>query len=90
MDNTKKTTRKMEKRLGVIGLVVNPSVRNTSAIREVLRTHSSMIIGNMEIHRADNGNTVMALIIEATTDEVGALTGKLGTLPDVRIASRLV
>ena len=80
----------MEKRLGVIGLVVNPSVRNTAGLREVLRTHASIIIGNMEIPRANQGNTVMALIIEATTDEVGALTGKLGALPDVRIGSRLV
>ena len=32
----------------------------------------------------------MALVIKATTDEVGALTGKLGTLPDVRIKTSLV
>ncbi|HWQ62531.1 MAG TPA: CopG family transcriptional regulator, partial [Negativicutes bacterium] len=32
---------------------------------------------------------VIALIIEGTTDEVGALTGKLGNLPGVTVKSAL-
>lgn len=31
----------------------------------------------------------ISLIIEATTDELGALTGKLGMLPGVRVKSLL-
>jgi len=34
--------------------------------------------------------SVIALIIEATTNEVGSLTGQLGSLPSVRVKSSLV
>jgi putative iron-only hydrogenase system regulator len=90
MEIVKQTARKMEKRIGVVGLVIRPTACNTAGIQEALRVHEALIIGKMEIPKAAQGQTVMALLIEATTDEVGALTGKLGTLPDVRVKTSLV
>ena len=90
MDIIKQAAIKMEKRIGVIGLVVRPSMQTSMRIRNVLAAHETLIIGKMEIMRAVEGATIMALVIEATTDEVGALTGKLGALPDVRIKTSLV
>ena len=63
---------------------------NKTAIRDVLNVYQSLIIGKMEIFRAIEGAIIMSVVIEATTDEVGALTGKLGTLPGVRIKTSLV
>lgn len=90
MEIAKQTARKMEKRIGVIGLVIKPTACNTAGIQEALRLHAPLIIGKMEIPKAARGETVMALLIEATTDEVGALTGKLGNLPDVRVKTSLM
>ena len=90
MDIIEQAALKMEKRIGVIGLVARPSMQTSMKIRNVLATYETLIIGKMEIMRAVEGATIMALVIEATTDEVGALTGKLGALPDVRIKTSLV
>lgn len=80
----------MEKRIGVIGLAVKPSVYNITMLRDVLYTHEAIIIGQMEILRAAQGVTVMALVIEGTTDDVGSMTGKLGMLPDVSVKVSLI
>lgn len=90
MDIIEQAALKMEKRIGVIGLVARPSMQTSMKIRNVLATYETLIIGKMEIMPAVEGATIMALVIEATTDEVGALTGKLGALPDVRIKTSLV
>nr|NJM04942.1 CopG family transcriptional regulator [Desulfobacula sp.] len=80
----------MKKRIGVIGLVADPSMETLSRVRLVLSDHAALIIGKMEIADVIRDVTVMALAIEATTDEVGALTGKLGNLPDVRVKTSLI
>jgi len=90
MDIVKQAALKMDKRIGVIGLIIKPSMLNKTAIRDVLNAYLSLIIGKMEIFRAIEGAIIMSVVIEATTDEVGALTGKLGTLPGVRIKTSLV
>ena len=90
MDIVKQAALKMDKRIGVIGLIIKPSMLNKTAIRDVLNVYQSLIIGKMEIFRAIEGAIIMSVVIEATTDEVGALTGKLGTLPGVRIKTSLV
>jgi putative iron-only hydrogenase system regulator len=43
----------------------------------------------MGVPRHDCNVGVIALIIEGTTDEVGALTGKLGNIPGITVKSAL-
>jgi len=68
-----------DKRLGVIGIVVE----NRDAVpqvNQVLTNHASMIIGRMGLPYRQKDLAVIALIVDGSTDELGALTGKLGNI----------
>lgn len=78
----------MEKRIGVVGIVIE-NADITSKINSILHDHAELIIGRMGIPYRQRQVRVISLIIEGTTDEIGALTGKLGNLPDVSVKSAL-
>ena len=80
----------MHKRLGIIGIIIKDRNKAAAAVNTVLSDHGEMIIGRMGLPFKDRGVSIIDLIIEATTDEVGALTGKLGMLEGVQVKSLLV
>jgi putative iron-only hydrogenase system regulator len=43
----------------------------------------------MGIPYKERGVSVIALIVDGTTDEIGALTGKLGNIKDVKVRSAI-
>ncbi len=79
----------MKKRLGFVGIIIDPRDRNVGAVNEVLSAHGGMILGRMGIPHRERRCGAITLIIEATTDELGALTGRLGALPGVTVRSAL-
>ncbi len=79
----------MSKRIGVIGIVIHEPRNAAEKVNTVLSVYGHIIIGRMGIPRPEANVGVIALIIEGTTDEVGALTGKLGNLPGVTVKSAL-
>ncbi len=79
----------LEKRIGVVGIVVENHKESGSAVQEVLSKHSSIIIGRMGIPYRERGISVISIIVEGDTDEIGALTGKLGNLKGVTVKTAL-
>lgn len=78
----------MEKRLGVVGIVVeNP--KSAPALNQILSEYSDVIIGRMGIPFREREIRVISLIVEGSTDAIGALTGKLGNLKGVQVKSAL-
>jgi putative iron-only hydrogenase system regulator len=77
-----------DKRLGVIGIVIE---NRTSAakVNQVLSEHSDMIIGRMGLPYREKNVSVISLIVDGDTDQLGSLTGKLGAIPDVVVKSAL-
>ena len=49
-----------------------------------------VIVGRIGVPYKDRGVSVIGLIVEASTDQLGAMTGKLGMLPKVKVKSILV
>lgn len=80
----------MEQRLGIIGIVVEDRKTIAAKVNEILGQFGDVIVGRIGIPYKDRGVSVIGLIVEASTDQVGALTGKLGMLPKVRVKSILV
>lgn len=76
----------MEKRIGAVIIIVGGS-GNIEALNRVLSTHAAMILGRQGIPLRERGLNVISLVLEGTTDELGALTGKLGRLPGIRVRS---
>ncbi|MFZ7103331.1 MAG: TM1266 family iron-only hydrogenase system putative regulator [Peptococcaceae bacterium] len=77
----------MEKRIGVVGIVVEDKEK-VSRLNAILTEHSEIIIGRMGVPRRGSVN-VIALIVEGSNEEVGALTGKLGSLQGIKVRSAL-
>ncbi|HOP70281.1 MAG TPA: CopG family transcriptional regulator [Bacillota bacterium] len=51
--------------------------------------YGDIIVGRMGIPYRDRGVSVIALIVDGDTDVLGAITGKLGGVPGVRVRSAL-
>lgn len=79
----------MEHRIGVIGIVVEDR-NNAQKINSILGDHNEVIVGRMGIPYRERGVSVISLIVDGSTDEIGAMTGKLGNLKGVKVRSALV
>jgi putative iron-only hydrogenase system regulator len=79
----------LSKRIGVIGIVIDEPSTVVEKVNAAISAYSHIVIGRMGIPRPDVSAAVIALIIDGTTDEVGALTGKLGNIPGVTVKSAL-
>lgn len=78
----------MDKRLGVIGIVVE-DMDSVSQLNTVLHEYSSLIVGRMGIPYRERGISVISLIVDGSNDEISALTGKIGRLKNVSVKSAL-
>lgn len=80
----------MDKRTGIIGIIVKDRSEAAPKVNDVLGKHGDLIQGRIGLPNREKGISVIGLIVEATTDELGALTGRLGMLPDVKVKSLMV
>lgn len=78
----------MGKRIGVIGIIVEDQ-EVTARLNAILHDYSHLILGRMGVPYRERMVSVISLIVEGTTDDIGALTGKLGNLPGVNVKSAL-
>ena len=81
----------MQQRLGFIGIVIEDPLRATE-INAILSRHGQIIAGRMgipRIHHNETGISVITLIVQGTTDEIGSLTGQLGNINGVQVRSAL-
>ena len=78
----------MEKRIGIIAILADdresiPQMNQiASEFHEIIRARQGLPFSDKNIH-------IISLIVEGTTDQIGALTGKLGRLPGMKVKSML-
>lgn len=78
-----------EKRLGVIGIVVeNPPLVHRE-LNDLISESGDIIVGRMGIPYRERNLAVMSLVVDGTNDEINSLTGKLGALPGVSARAAL-
>ena len=56
-------------------------------MNELLSEFADLVLARQGLPLRDKGIHFISLIIEGTTDQISALTGKLGRLPDVEAKS---
>ncbi len=61
-----------------------------SRVNQILSDHGEIIVGRMGLPYRDRNLSLISLIVDGTTDELGALTGKLGMLVGVNVCSSLI
>ncbi len=78
----------MENRVGVVGIVVE-DIEQAEKINTILHEYAAIIVGRMGIPYKERKISVISLIVDGTTDEISALTGKLGKIKNVHVKSAL-
>ncbi len=78
----------MEKRTGFVGIILDGR-ESVEAVNHVLSEHAELILARMGLPCRDKGISVITLVVEASTDELGTLTGRLGKIPGVSVKSAL-
>lgn len=78
----------MENRVGVVAIVVE-DLLSAPEVNEVLHNYSSIIVGRMGIPYKEKQLSVISIIVDGTTDQISALTGKLGKINFVNVKSAI-
>ena len=72
----------MESRIAVISIIVENS-DSVECLNRILHEYGIYIIGRMGIPYKPKGISVLSVVLDAPTEIVNALTGKLGMLDGV-------
>ena len=78
----------MKRRIGFVGVIIE----NRDCVEEVnhlISESSGIILARVGLPQRERGVSVITLVVEATTDEVGLLTGRLGAVKGVSVKSGL-
>ncbi len=78
-----------EKRLGFVGIIIEDRSKCASLINEILSANAGLILARTGIPHIKEKTSVITLVIDATTDELGKLTGRLGSIEGVQVKSGL-
>lgn len=76
----------MEKRIGT-AIILILDKEEVQALNRILSQHGKIIIGRQGIPLRDTHVSIISLVLEGTTDEIGSLTGQLGRLHGVEVKS---
>lgn len=79
----------MDKRIGTITIIITDRPRQAQKVNQILFDFGEIIIGRMGLPYAPGDLHIIALIVHASTDEIGALSGQLGALPGVSVKASL-
>jgi len=72
----------MGKRIALIGIIVE-EFESIDKLNSLLHTYSEYILGRMGIPYPDRDISIISIAIDAPSDIISALSGKLGALPGV-------
>jgi putative iron-only hydrogenase system regulator len=78
----------MEKRIGTV-LIKIENRENVHFLNEIISNHFDIIIARQGLPH-NNELSIISLILEGTTDQIGSLTGQLGRLKGIQVKSVLL
>jgi len=78
-----------DKRLGFVGIIIENREIAAPLVNAVLHDYSSCILARTGLPNAKATVSVITLVVDITTDQLGVLTGKLGNIPGVSVKSGL-
>ncbi len=79
----------MDRRVGFVGIIIEDRTKTSDAVNHILSEFGDFIIARTGIPYKDKNCCVITLVVDATTDELGALTGRLGNLEGLSVKAAL-
>ena len=80
----------MDNRIGVIAILVEDRRAAVPEVNALLSEFGDAIIGRIGLPYREKNLSIIAIIVEGSTDSLGALTGRLGMIRGVRTKSLLL
>lgn len=77
------------KRLGFVGIIIENREKSSGIVNDILSQFSELILVRTGLPNAKGDTSIINLVIDATTDELGVLTGKLGNIHGISVKSGL-
>ncbi len=75
------------RRIGVVAIIVHDPEKAYDALNKILHDYSDIIIGRLGLPYRERNLSIISLIVDGSTDDVGAMTGRIGQLPGVTVKS---
>lgn len=72
----------MENRIALIGIIVE-NEESVDMLNKLLHEYREIIIGRMGLPYTTRGISIISVAVDAPSDTISALSGKLGALPGV-------
>lgn len=82
---TMTTSSGKDRRIGVVAIIVEDPEATYHSLNTILHDYSHIIIGRMGLPYRERKLSIISLIVDGNTDQVGALTGRIGQLPHVTV-----
>lgn len=77
------------RRIGAVTIIVYQPDPAVEIVNSILHDFSHLIVGRMGIPYRERGLSVISLIVDGSTDDIGALTGRLGQVQSVSVKAAL-
>ncbi len=77
------------KRLGFVGIIIEDREKCAGVVNTILSEFSELILARTGLPNIKQNTSIITLVVDSTTDELGKLTGKLGSIPGVSVKSGL-
>lgn len=72
----------MDRRIAILGIIVE-NTDSVERVNELLHEYWEFIVGRMGMPYRERGISVISVVMDADTNTVSALSGKLGMTPGV-------
>lgn len=79
----------MEERIGSVLILIDKK-DEVRQLNEIISSFANIVIGRQGISLHHKNTSIISLVLEGTTDELGALTGKLGRLKGMQVKSVVI
>ena len=77
----------MSKRIGTVTIIITDRIDQSVRVNEILSKHADIIIGRMGLPYSSKKISIICLIVNGSTDQLGSLTGQLGSIEGVQVKS---
>lgn len=72
----------MENRIALLGIIVEQP-DSVEPLNALLHEYKDYVVGRMGLPYRERGVSIISIVLDAPTDAVSALSGKVGMLPGV-------
>ena len=72
----------MDRRIAILGIIVE-NTDSVERVNELLHEYREFIVGRLGMPYRERGISVISVVMDADTNTVSALSGKLGMTPGV-------